>query len=123
MKGVYFLDKTVKILVLACSLLVIILGITSGMVISEYYADEPQNQTINHNTTQNISQNQTLVKKTTTQKVKTIQTNNTNSKYITTICKKCGKAFTQPRNGPQYYYCDKCWNSPEVQKEWEKETE
>ncbi len=89
------------------------------MVISKYYTNEPQNQTINHNTTQN----QISVNKTTTQKVKTIKTNNTNSKYMTTICKRCGKAFTQPRNGPQYFYCDKCMNSPEVQKEWEKETE
>jgi hypothetical protein len=118
------LDKTVKILLVVCCILVASLGITSGMVITKYQTSEPQNQITTQNITQNITQNQTSINKTTAQKkVKTVKTNNTNSKYITTICKRCGKTFTQPRDGPQYFYCDKCMDSPEVQREWEKETE
>lgn len=118
------MDKTVKILLVICCILIASLGITSGMVITKYHTSDPQNQITTQNITQNTTQNQTSANKTTTPKnVKTVKINNTNSKYITTICKRCGKAFTQPKDGPQYFYCDKCLDSPEVQREWEKETE
>lgn len=55
--------------------------------------------------------------------VKKSSNQTTDSKYVTTYCKRCGKAFKQLKNGPGYTYCEKCMNNPEVQKEWEKETE
>ncbi len=114
------MDKTIKILIVVCCILVATLGVTSGMLITTYSSSNSQNQVTN----QSLSQNQTAINKITVSKsTKKVKANNTNSKYITTICKRCGKAFTQPRDGPQYTICDECWNSPEVQEEWEKETE
>ncbi|MDO9045459.1 MAG: hypothetical protein Q7U35_09160 [Methanobacteriaceae archaeon] len=101
------------------------MGLLFGFIIKNTYFKDPVDVIIddnsNHSVTKSDSQNITAKNNTTAKESKNNVTIKAESKYIYTKCKRCGKMFKQLKNGPGYYYCEKCEKSPEVQKKIEEE--
>lgn len=114
------MSTTNKILIVAVIVLIAGVGISAGALLT---SNTPKQPIVNNSTPQNTTSTeiQTTPTTTTPETITTSPTTKEDSKYLTWVCRKCGKYYKVPKYGEQLYYCDECVNSPEIQQLWYEE--